>query len=194
MHIIFLTKKKVGVITIIIGLMILLFGIGYSFDGGLRFTGLMQNNIYSLKNYDLPKQKFSYKLPSEWATTLRDLSFSGIIYHNEFVSSDSYVSGVVEIISTKEAVNTYIDNSKNFKEENSFCQNYSTSSVTIQKEKGSLVSYDISYTDKPVYDNRDYYIKKGDNIYKISFSVRKDKFKDSLTSVYDTIVNSMSFS
>ena len=194
MHIIFLTKKKVGVITIIIGLMILLFGIGYSFDGGLRFTGLMQNNIYSLKNYDLPKQKFSYKLPSEWATTLRDLSFSGIIYHNEFVSSDSYVSGVVEIISTKEAVNTYIDNSKSFKEENSFCQSYSTSSVTIQKEKGSLVSYDISYTDKPVYDNRDYYIKKGDNIYKISFSVRKDKFKDSLTSVYDTIVNSMSFS
>lgn len=193
MHIIFLTKKKVGVITIIIGLMILLFGIGYTFDGGLRFTGLMQNNIYSLKNYDLPKQKFSYKLPSEWTTTLRDLSFSGIIYHNEFVSSDSYLSGVVEIISTKEAVNTYIDNSKSFKDENSFCQNYNTSSINIQNERGSLVSYDISYTDKPVYNNHDYYIKKGDNIYKISFSARKDKYKDSLTSIYDTIVNSMSF-
>jgi hypothetical protein len=134
MHIIFLTKKKVGVITIIVGLMILLFGIGYTFDGGLRFTALMQNNVFSLKNYDLPKEKFSYKLPSEWKTTLRDLSFSGIIYHNEFVSSDAYVSGVVEIIATKDAVNTYIDNSKSFKEQNSFCQNYNTSSINSKRK------------------------------------------------------------
>ena len=75
MKLIIINRKRVGVTTIIIGLMLILLGFEKHFDARLKFAALMQNNINSLVQYEALNNKLTYKLPSEWST--KEQKFSG---------------------------------------------------------------------------------------------------------------------
>ena len=63
LKVIFINRKKVGIIVIIIGLMITLLGISKQFDNKLKTTILVENNIKLLNDYETLNGKISYKLP-----------------------------------------------------------------------------------------------------------------------------------
>ncbi|HEY5562188.1 MAG TPA: hypothetical protein VIK72_10620 [Clostridiaceae bacterium] len=187
MHIIFLTRKRFGVITIILGLMILTLALGYNFNDGLKFTSLMQNDIYSLKEYESKDQNLSYKLPSDWKTSARDMKIDNIKYYNEFVSKDSSISGSVAVIQNPEAIGAYVEFVKNLENSNNPIEKVTKVEKKLQTKIGYLLRYEARDLDLKVYDYYQYYIKNKDSIYTFQFSVRKDKNKANMLSTFDTI-------
>ena len=187
MHIIFLTRKRFGVITIILGLMILTLALGYNFNDGLKFTSLMQNDIYSLKEYESKDQNLSYKLPSDWKTSARDMKIDNIKYYNEFVSKDSSISGSVAVIQNPEAIGAYVEFVKNLENSNNPIEKVTKVEKKLQTKVGYLLRYEARDLDLKVYDYYQYYIKNKDSIYTFQFSVRKDKNKANMLSTFDTI-------
>jgi hypothetical protein len=193
MHVLFLTRKKFGAITIILGLMIITLALGYNFNEGLKYTSLMQNDIYSLKEYECKDQNFSYKLPSEWKTNIRDMKSLNIKYYNEFISQDSSISGSIEIIKNQEAIGTYVEFVRNYENSKNPVEKVTKDEKKIQSREGYLLRYEAKETDLKVYDYYKYYIKDKDDIYTFQFSVIKEKNKTNMLSIFDTIFNTASF-
>ena len=88
MKLIIIDKKKTGVFIIIVGLMLILFCLELNFEGRLKLTSLIQNNIKSLKLYKVTEKNITYKLPGEWTTQQEKFSGGELIYHNRFISNN----------------------------------------------------------------------------------------------------------
>ena len=63
MKVVVVDRKKLGIMLMISGLMIILFFIEISFQQRLKFTSLIQNDMNSLKEYSAMNGKLTYKLP-----------------------------------------------------------------------------------------------------------------------------------
>lgn len=191
MKVININRKKVGIIVIIFGLMITLLGISKQFDGKLRTTILVENNIKLLNNYEVLNGKASYKLPVGWTT--REKSFTGdeIIYHNDFQSSDAVIHGFVEVWKSKQELKVFLNSSKQISEEQNPIKNYKIDNIIINGRKTYLVQYLINVTDNNWYKAYEYFIDDGKEFYRFSFFTRSINFKEAYGAIFESIVETL---
>ncbi|MCB2312847.1 hypothetical protein LGL55_16560 [Clostridium tagluense] len=188
MRVIFINRKKVGIIVILMGLMITLLGISKGFDKQLKTTILVEHNINLLNDYTALNGKVNYKLPEGWTTKEKKLPGGEIIYHNDFQSSDAVIHGFVEVWRSKNDLKAFLDSSKKISEEQNLVKNYKLDSIIINGKKTYLVQYLISITDNNWYKAYEYFIDDGNEFYRISFFTRNVNFKESFGAIYESIV------
>ncbi|MCB2297620.1 hypothetical protein [Clostridium tagluense] len=188
MRVIFINRKKVGIIVILMGLMITLLGISKGFDKQLKTTILVEHNINLLNDYTALNGKVNYKLPEGWTTKEKKLPGGEIIYHNDFQSSDAVIHGFVEVWRSKNDLKAFLDSSKKISEEQNLVKNYKLDSIIINGKKTYLVQYLISVTDNNWYKAYEYFIDDGNEFYRISFFTRNVNFKESFGAIYESIV------
>lgn len=189
MKLIIVNRKRLGVTVIIIGLMMVLFGLETKFDGRLKYVALMQNNINSLKKYEVPELKFSYKLPAEWTTHKQSFSGGEIIYHNDFTSEDAAIHGYIEVWSIKEDLKSFLDKSISQSELFAQYKDYAVTPLVVKKHDGYLMTYTMKTKDNANYKGNEYFVKDKDKFYRFSFFVRDVNFKENMPTIFKTIVD-----
>jgi len=188
LRVIFINRKKVGIVIIIMGLMITLLGISRGFDKQLKTTILVEHNINLLNDYVALNGKVSYKLPEGWTTKEKNFSGGEIIYHNDFQSTDAVIHGFVEVWTSKQDLKAFLDSSKKISEEQNAIKNYKLDSVVINGKKTYLVQYLINVTDNNWYKVYEYFIDDGKQFYRFSFFTRNVNFKEAFGAIYESIV------
>lgn len=188
MKVIVLNRKRLGVTIIIIGLMLILFGLEKNFDGRLKYVALMQSNINSLKQYEGLDKTFNYKLPSQWTTKEEKYEGNEVIYNNTFLSEDAVIHGMVQVWNINEELKTFLDKSKVLSEKYTSNENYKASPITINKHEGYLVTYTSKTKSGNVYKAYEYFIKDKNKFMRFSFFVRDENFKESMPTIFKTIV------
>jgi hypothetical protein len=188
MKVIIINRKRLGVTVIIIGLMLVLFGFEQKFDVRLKYVALMQSNINSLKKYDVPELKFSYKLPSEWATKKQSFQGDEIVYHNDFFSEDATIHGFVQVWNKKEDLKSFLEKSKNLNQQYAEYTDYSMVPVEIKNQSGYLTIYTMKNLDGTKFKGYEYFLNNNNRIYRFSFFVRDVNFKENMPTIFKTIV------
>ena len=191
LKIIFINRKKVGIIVIIFGLMITLWGISKQFEDKLKTTILVENDINLLNNYEALNGKISYKLPVGWTTNEKKFAGGEILYHNDFQSSDAVIHGFAEVWRSKQDLKAFLNNSKNISEEQNVIKNYKINDLIIDGKKAYLVQYLINITDNNWYKAYEYFIDNGKEFYRFSFFTRDVNFKETYGAIFESIVETL---
>lgn len=193
MKLIIINRKRLGVTTIIIGLMLILLGFEKYFDAGLKFTALMQNNINSLVQYKALDNKLSYKLPAEWVTKEQKFSGQEILYHNDFKTNDSKIYGFVEVWSLSKDLKDFLEESKKISSEQNLYKQYNISPIKINDRDGYLVSYTMITSSDIDYRGYEYFIKDSNKFFRFSFFMKASNFKENMPTVFKTIVQTLNY-
>ncbi|MBL4936062.1 hypothetical protein JK636_09835 [Clostridium sp. YIM B02515] len=188
MRLIILNRKRLGVTVIIIGLMLVLFGLEKKFDGRLRYVALMQNNIYSLTKYDVPELNFSYKLPKEWTTQKQSFGGDEIVYHNDFSSEDASIHGFVQVWNIKEDLKSFLDKSNELNKQYAQYTDYNITPIVVKNHDGYLVTYTMKTSETAKYKGYEYFIKDKGKFFRFTFYVRDVNFKENMPTIFKTIV------
>ncbi|MCM8710712.1 hypothetical protein M2651_06680 [Clostridium sp. SYSU_GA19001] len=189
MKLIILNRKRIGVTIIIVGLMLVLFGLEKKFDDRLKYVALMQNNITSLKKYDVPELNFSYKLPSEWITKKENFDGEEIVYHNNFESEDAIIHGFVQVWNMKEDLKNFLDKSKESGVKYASYKQYELIPITVKKHEGYLIIFTMKTSENAVFKGYEYFLKDKDKFFRFSFYVREKNFKENMPTIFKTIVD-----
>jgi hypothetical protein len=193
MKIIVINRKRLGVTTIIIGLMLVLLGLEKHFDAKLKLAALMQNNINSLVQYQALDNKLTYKPPAEWSTSEQKFSGEEIIYHNDFNNNDSKIYGFVEVWNLKKDLKTFLEESKKVSSEQNEYKDYNVSLINIKDRDGYLVNYTIRTKSNSYYKGYEYFIRNKDKFFRFSFFMREENFKENMPTVFKTIVQTLNY-
>jgi hypothetical protein len=193
MKLIIINRKRLGVTTIIIGLMLILLGFEKYFDAGLKFTALMQNNINSLVQYKGLDNKLSYKLPEEWITKEQKFSGQEILYHNDFKTNDSKIYGFVEVWKLNQDLKNFLEQSKKTSSEQNLYKQYNISPIKINDKDGYLVYYTMITSSDIDYKGYEYFIKDNDKFFRFSFFMKESNFKENMPTVFRTIVQTLNY-
>ena len=191
LRVIFINRKKVGIILIIFGLMISLLGISKSFVKQLKTSILVENNINLLYDYIALDGKISYKLPEGWTTKEKKFSGGEIIYHNDFQSSDAIIHGFVEAWKNKQDLKVFLENSKKISQEQNTIKDYKINNIIINGRKTYLVQYLINVADNNWYKAYEYFIDDGSVFYRFSFFTRDVNFKEAFGAIFESIVETL---
>lgn len=191
MRLIILNRKRLGVTIIIVGLMLILFGFEKKFDGRLKYVALIQNNINSLKKYEVPDLKFSYKLPDKWTTQKEDFGGGEIVYHNNFSSEDSVIYGFVQIWNMREDLKSFLERSKDLSDKYAIYKDYKMTPIIVKKYEGFQVTYTMTISDEGVYKGYEYFLKDKGKLFRFSFFVREVNYKETMPTIFKTIVDTM---
>ncbi|MGY0374075.1 hypothetical protein [Clostridium sp. JNZ J1-5] len=191
MKIIIMNKRKLEVFITLIILMGILFAAGEMVKGHLKAVSFMQNNIKSLKTYEVLDGKFSYKLPSEWTTSIKDFPGNQIIYHNEFISKDLSISGFVQVWNEEDDLKNFLDISKEASKKQNKIKNYKISDFKIGDKKGYLVKYIMKSKDVD-FVAYEYFIKYNKGFIRFSFFMKNKDFKEDIATLYDSILKTVS--
>lgn len=193
MRLIILNRKRIGVTIIIVGLMLILFGFEKQFDERLKNVALIQNNITSLKKYDVPELKFSYKLPNEWTTKKEDFAGNEIVYHNDFFSQDGIIHGYVQVWNLKEDLKSFLDKSKTSNAKFAVYEDYEISPITVNKHEGYLITYTMKTSDEANYKSYEYFLKDKNKFFRFAFYVRDANFKENMPTIFRIIVDTFQY-
>jgi hypothetical protein len=193
MKLIIINRKRLGVTTIIIGLMLILLGFEKHFDARLKFTALMQNNINSLVQYEALDNKLSYKLPAEWSTKEQKFFGQEILYHNDFKTNDSKIYGFVEVWNLKQDLEKFLEESKKISSEQNLYKQYNISPIKINNKDGYLVCYTMITASDVDYKAYEYFIKDDDKFFRFSFFLKESNFKENMPTVFRTIVQTLNY-
>ncbi|WP_185651191.1 hypothetical protein [Clostridium sp. DJ247] len=193
MKLIIVNRKRLGVTVIIIGLMLVLLGLEKNFDTKLKFVALMQNNINSLKKYQVLGGKVTYKLPTDWVTEEKKFSGDEIIYHNDFTSKDSRIYGFVEIWNLNKDLKIFLDESKKISSEQNMYVEYNINQILINNMDGYLVNYTIINSANVTYKGYEYFLRNKGKFVRFSFFVKEDNFKENMPTIFKTIVQTIQY-
>lgn len=193
MKLIVINRKRLGVTTIIIGLMLVLLGLEKYFDARLKLAALMQNNINSLVQYQALDNKLTYKLPAEWSTSEQKFSGQEVIYHNDFNDSSSKIYGFIEVWNLNKDLKVFLEESKKISSEQNEYRNYNISPINIKDKDGYFVNYTMKTRSNIYYKGYEYFIREKNKFIRFSFFIRDENFKENMPIVFKTIVQNLNY-
>ena len=193
MKIVSVDRRKLGVIIIVVGLMVILFGVEKNFDTKLKHTALMQNDIKSLTQYSGLNDKLRYKLPSNWNCKVQDMSGDEIIYHSDFKSTDGKIHGFVQVWNLQGNLKLFLQNSKIVSEKQNLYESYNIGDVDVNGKDGYLVEYTITKEIGDSYRGIEYFLEKRKQFCRFSFFIKDTDFKENMPTIFETIVKTLEY-
>lgn len=178
---------------IIIGLMAILFSAEIYFDGDLKLVALINSNLSALKQYSALEGKFTYKLPEQWQTELKDFNSNEIIYHNDFEGKDLKIHGFVQVWNYKEDLKTFLDKSKDLAFKQNKYKAYNIKDIKINGKEGFLLSYVLETSPENYYVGYEYFFKDTDKFIRFSFFVNEKNFKENFPAIFNSIVGTFEY-
>ena len=195
MKLIILNRRRIGVTAIIIGLMLILFGVERNFDERLK-GALMHSTINGFKSYSGLNKTFNYMLPQDWDSSEENNLGGEIIYNNQFTSKDQSIHGFVQVWNFKGDLKKFLENSKEsaFNPKGITYKIYSMSPININKLNGYLLNFTQDIGSGNYYKGFEYFLSNDDKFFRFSFFVRESKFKETMPIVFENIVETMRYS
>lgn len=180
----------------IIILLIFLVSIGYAFNPIVEtFKNSMEYKKAEsqvLKKYTALQGKFEYMLPSDWTVMEQPFSGGEIIYNLFFASGDKKVHGFVQVWDIDKPLKQFLDESKKSAVGEVDFKYYRVKEIKNGTNKGYLLDYSRR-------TNQDKYVRayeafiegsKG-RIYRVSFFVDEDDWKQQYLILFNRIIRSL---
>ena len=171
-----MNKKQIVVTGLLLSLMILLaITQGFFVDNFARVNVTESSQDY--KEYVF--EDYSITFPSEWVIDGEEKKDQYISYNIEFKSKDNIITGLVQVINTKQDVRNYAEN--DIKKQSLEYSNSEIMPFENSDSIGVLSKYNTDISDGYSYVNESYYLK-GENgqIIKVLFNISKDKYTKAL--------------
>lgn len=191
MQIITISRKKLGTAIILIGIVVLVLGFTKSFSG--KFTSLIKNDTNSLSEYTELNGRIKYKLPAKWQVKKQGISGNEILCHSDFRSNDGKISGFFQVWTFKGDLKTFLKNSKSISDKQNLYKYYSLKDIALDGKRGYLLKYNIT---KPVGDSyigEEYFIENRSEFCRFSFFVKENDFKENMSNIFKTIVETLKY-
>jgi hypothetical protein len=193
MRLIIINRKRLGVTVIILGLMLVMFGVEKRFDARLKATALMYSDINSLVKYEGLDKKFSYSLPQEWQASLKNFGGDEILYHNDFVTQEQNIWGFVQVWNLREDLKSFLERSKTSSPKPIKYKKYSMKPISINKYSGYLIDYSMDGGRGVYYRGHEYYLAEDGKMFRFSFFVSEGNFKENMPTIFNAIVKTIEF-
>ncbi|NFN98994.1 hypothetical protein FDC24_16940 [Clostridium botulinum] len=191
MKVLIINKKRFGVTMIIIGLMLILFGLEKTFDNRLKIAALIHNNVSSFKEYNILNGKISYKLPSNWEINEEIINGEDIIYSNSFIDKKNNMKGFIQLWNYKGDLKAFIKHSKEVSDKQQVdYTKYNVVPVDLNNMKGYLAQYSILKENKE-YVAYEYFFKVEEGFIRVSFFVPEKYYQESIETVFNTILKNI---
>ncbi len=191
MKVLIINKKRFGVTMIIIGLMLILFGLEKNFDNRLKIASLIHNNVSSFKEYNILNGKISYKLPSNWEINEEIINGEDIIYSNSFIDKKNNMKGFIQLWNYKGDLKAFIKHSKEVSDKQQVdYTKYNVVPVDLNNMKGYLAQYSILKENKE-YVAYEYFFKVEEGFIRVSFFVPEKYYQESIETVFNTILKNI---
>ena len=172
MKVLIINKKRFGVTMIIIGLMLILFGLEKNFDSRLKIAALIHNNVSSFKEYNI-------------------LNGEDIVYSNSFMDKKNNMQGFIQLWNYKGDLKTFIKHSKEVSEKQQIdYTKYSLVPIDINNIKGYLAQYSI-LKENEEYVAYEYFLKLEERFIRVSFFVPEKYHQESIETVFNTILKNI---
>ncbi|MDP4143582.1 MAG: PsbP-related protein [Bacillota bacterium] len=191
MNFIVIDGKKLGVLIVVIGLVVFLFGIGARFDSQIRSTSFIQSNTNTMKEFSALDNKITYKLPVRWETEIKPFNGQEILYHNNFTSDDNAIHGFVQVWNSKGDLKAFLLSSKEIAEKQNEIKDYNIKEVSVNGKSGYLVTYKMKTNGNVYYQAYEYFISDSNNFVRFSFYVLDKDFKEAMPELFKKIVNTL---
>ena len=191
MKLIIVDRKKMGVFIIIIGLMLILFCLENNFEGRLKLTSLIQNNIKSLKLYKVTGKNITYKLPGEWSTQQENFSGGELIYHNKFTSEKGDIHGYVDVWNLRQDLKKFLEQSKEASENQNIINGYKIEDFYYNGRDGYKVTYNMTTSSGNKYKAYEYFIRYNEIFLRFAFYTKETDFKGNMPTNFETIVKTV---
>lgn len=185
--------KKLGAIIVVVGLMLVLFGIGTNLGGRIRSTAYIQSNLGQLKKYDIKEYNFDYMLPVKWKTSVEKFAGNEILYHNNFSDENNTLHGFVELWNKTQDLESFLKVSKEISEKQNDVRNYSIEKLNIKGKKTYLVNYIIYNTSGEGFNASEYFVDEGNRFVRFSFFVNNKKYKPDMKPIFRAIVETLNY-
>lgn len=191
MRMLIIDGKKMGITIMILGLMLIMFGISAQISGGLRYVALIQNDMTSLKTYYALDDKISYKMPSDWRNETEKFDVGGILYHSNFYSKDGKISGSIEVFGNTQDLDGFLIRNKEIFEKNNTLKNYNVKKIKINNKESYIITYELKNKDNINHKCTEYYIRNNDGFIRDSFFVIDSNFKENMPTIFRAIVETI---
>lgn len=190
MRVVFVDAKKIGVITVVIIFMVVLFLMGDYFNTNKTFV--VQSEISEKYDiYEAMKGNVKYKLPSNWETKLKDFGGNEILYHNDFKLVDSSLNGFVQVWNLPNNLVEFLSNSKVISEKQNEIVDYNIITTRIKGKEAYIVNYKIKIINDIYYKAYEYFISYKEGFIRFSFYIGEENIDTDIIKEFDYIVNSL---
>lgn len=150
----------------------------------------MDQGINEFSEYTLNENKYNISLPSEWTVDENESKGQYVSYRLHFKDKDNKLSGLVEVINTKEDLNVFAENDLN----NQYLEYYNSEVMPFKNSNNSgiLVKYDTSIKNGYDFKNECYYLnlEEGKTI-KVLFNLKAKYYKENMKTILNTIILSI---
>lgn len=182
-----MNKKQVIVTGLLLSLMFLLAITQEFFGDNFSRVNVTENNK-QYKEYEF--EDYSITFPSEWVINEEEKKDEYISYNIEFKSRNNVITGLVQVINTKQDVRDYAE--KDIRKQSLEYSDNEIMPFENSDSIGVLSRYNTDITDGYSYVNESYYIK-GENgqIIKVLFNISKDQYNKALDKDCSEVIKSI---
>lgn len=153
----------------------------------------MDQGISEFKEYELGEDDLVISLPSEWTVSKKESKGQYVSYELSFKDKDNKLTGLVQVINTKEDLNVFAENDLN----NQYLEYYNSEVMPFKNSNNSgvLVQYETTVRNGYDFKNECYYlnIEEGKTI-KVLFNLKEKEYKENVKTIFDTIISSINIS
>lgn len=182
--------KKLSLMLVLIGLIFILIGFEKNLSGRLDFASLIYDNISELKQYSITK-KYVYKLPQNWKTQEYSFESKEILYHNQFVSNDDTIHGIVQEWSLKTDLKKFLVDSQNSPFRKNIIKDYKIKEIKINQNKAYELTYSLIDESSNMYKSIEYFIPEDNGFIRFAFFINNDNFTENQLNIFNTIVKTL---
>ena len=185
-----MNKKQLIVMSILISLMLILAVMQGFFTVNFEQLVLMDKGISDFKKYDFNEDKYVISLPSEWLVEETESNGQYISYKLNFKDKNNKITGVLELINTKEDLDVFAENDLN----NQYLEYFNTEIIPFKNSNnaGVLVQYETSVKNGYDFKNECYYLNLEDGkTIKVLFNIKKRDSREDMNILFNTIISSI---
>lgn len=185
-----MNKKQLIVTSILVLLMLVLAITQGFFKNNFEKVVLMDQGISEFNDYVFDDNKYTISLPSKWNVEEKESKGQYVSCKIDFKDDDNKLTGLVEVINTKEDLNVFAEKDLN----NQYLEYYNSEVIPFKNSNNSgvLIKYDTSIKNGYDFKNQCYYLnlENGKTI-KVLFNLKAKYYKDNMKPIFDTIVSSI---
>lgn len=184
-----MNKKQTAVTVLLLSLMFLL-AITQSFFGNKFSRVSVTENTIEFKEYEF--ENYTAELPDKWTVSEEEIKDGYISYNIKFKSEDKFITGLVQVINTKDDIKNYAEN--DIKKQSLEYHNSEITPFENSESIGVLAKYDTNIKNGGNYINKCYYIKGiNGQIIKMLFNISEGHYTKELDNTCLEIASSIKY-
>lgn len=185
-----MNKKQLIVTSVLVLSMIVLAISQGFFNENFERISTSDKVVNEFKEYKLNMDECFISLPNEWTVNEEDSEGSYISYELKFKSTNSDITGIVQVINTKEDIEAFAN--RDVKNQSLKFSDLKISSISDEKKSGILSEYTTSIRSGNDYTNKCYYLVLNDNqIVKVLFNIKNTNLNNSTDTILKEVISSL---